>query len=85
MQQHHPFKNTDVTEDSSLASTLQMNAMTTDPTLLAMQQKITQLTQMVTQMTANQQNQGQQQQYQGQQQQQGRSWEGRGRGRSCSE
>ena len=32
------LQGTDIIEESSLASTLQMNAMTTDPTLLAMQQ-----------------------------------------------
>ena len=40
----------DTSEESSLTSTLQMNAIATDPTLISMQQQKTQLTQLITQM-----------------------------------
>ena len=88
------LQETDATDESSLASTLQMNAIMTDPTMVAMQQQIAQLNQLVTQMATNQpqqqfqghqqqqQFQIQQQSFQVQQQHQGRPWGGRcGRGR----
>ena len=40
----------DASEKPSLTSTLQMNAIATDPTLISMQQQKTQLTQLITQM-----------------------------------
>ena len=92
------LQETDATDKSSLASTLQMNAIMTDPTMVAMQQQIAQLNQLVTQMATNQpqqqfqghqqqqQFQIQQQSFQVQQQHQGRPWGGRcggGRGYEC--
>ena len=74
----------DSTKDSSLASTLQMNTIATDPTLISMQQQITQLTELITQMGNNQENNQGQFQQQQQHFQHNNHFQGRfGRGCGC--